>query len=112
VKTQVQPQPEIKQDTQIKPAEQVQAQPQKQVKSDTKVEKKQEIVKTPEQLQQEADQIRYNDNSEARLGEITTNLNNAAVTNPSSLKDADTFINTYSVNDRSPQQRKAMMNWY
>lgn len=102
-KQQVQPQAEIKTET---PATVVAPTP-------AKVEKQTEI-KTAEQLQAEQDKIRYNDDSEQRLNEISANLNDAVTKNPNSLKTLEAFKNTYSVdkNIRSAKQVQNMLDWY
>jgi len=77
-----------------------------------KVAEVKEPVKTPAQLQAEADQIRYNDDSEARLAEITNNLNNMVATNPNALKNIDAFKLAYSYDKRSDVQKKVLENRY
>lgn len=103
VKPTVQPQAEVKQDA---PATVVAPTP-------AKVEKQEEI-KTPEQIQAEQDKIRYNDDSEQRLNEISANLNDAVTKNPNSLKTLEAFKNTYSVdkNIRSAKQVQSMLDRY
>lgn len=96
---------EAKSSTTVKPAEVVPV-------KETKQDKPAEVVKTPEQIQAEADQIRYNDNSEARMNEITNNLNQFRTTNPNSLKDEATFRQTYSYNLRSQEQKTLLDNRY
>lgn len=73
-----------------------------------------EAIKTPEQIQAEADAIRYNDDSEPRMAEIATHLNNAVATNPNSLKTLDAFKKAYSVDPsiRSEKQIQVMTDWY
>lgn len=68
--------------------------------------------KTPQQIQQEANVIRYSDNSEARMAEITNNLNQMAATNPNALKDVASFRGAYSYNQRSPEQQAVLSNRY
>lgn len=70
------------------------------------------VEKTPQQIQIEADAIRYSDNSEPRLAEIANNLNNAVATNPNSLKTLDSFRTAYSLDQRSEKQVQVMTDWY
>jgi len=62
--------------------------------------------------QAEIDYAKYNDNSEARMAEITNNLNNMAATNPNTLKDINSFRATYSYNNRSAEQKQVLDNRY
>jgi|GEM_PF-5356085 hypothetical protein len=99
-----------KQETQTQPAVNVNIQPNPETK--TEPAKITEPVKTPQQIQAEADAIRYSDDSEARTQEIVNNLNTRVATNPEALKTLDAFKKAYSYDMRSDIQKQTLDNRY
>lgn len=89
--------------------------PQAEPRGDMKTEQpeiKVDTTTTDTKKQDEIQQPDYLDDSEMRQTWIVTNLNNARVTNPSSLSDIKTFRDVYNYEKRSDLQKKTLDNWF